>query len=156
MAYSDPYSTFWLDCSIRIQKSSLVAIEEFTQKLHHRSQAFLRRQEGLQGKNTLGLKMIERALHQGMDVDYLLCDSWYAKPDFFAQTQAWNLPTIARVARNDRLWRFEGKRRTLEGGSIITNVPGTKRSGERLATSSITLSLISSRILGWESSSWSL
>ena len=59
--------------------------------------------------------MIERALHQGVDVDYLLCDSWYAKPDFFAQTQAWNLPTIARVARNDRLWRFEGKRRTLEG-----------------------------------------
>ena len=30
----------------------------------------------------LALEMLERALDNGIDADYLLVDSWYAKPNF--------------------------------------------------------------------------
>ncbi len=33
----------------------------------------------------LALEMLERALDNGIDADYLLVDSWYAKPNFIKE-----------------------------------------------------------------------
>jgi len=64
--YTDSYSTFQLDFSIRMNKSRYRETSEFTAKLHHRSNAYARRDEGLSGKNTLALEMVKRALKQGI------------------------------------------------------------------------------------------
>ena len=112
--YSDSYSSFGLDFAIRMNKSRIKEISSFSTKVHHRSNAFARRNEGLDGKNTLALAMLQRALKQGIYADYLLVDSWYAKPDFIYQAGTLGLPVIARIANNDRIWNFKGKHKTID------------------------------------------
>ena len=111
--YSDSYSSFGLDFAIRMNKSRIKEISSFSTKVHHRSNAYARRSEGLDGKNTLALAMLQRALKQGIYADYLLIDSWYAKPDFIYQAGTLGLPVVARIANNDRIWNFRGKHKTI-------------------------------------------
>jgi hypothetical protein len=40
----------------------------------------------LKVKILLAIEMLERALDNGVDADYLLVDSWYAKPNFIKQS----------------------------------------------------------------------
>ena len=44
--------------------------------------------------------MVNRALNQGVEADYLLVDSWYAKPDFITQASELGMPVIARIANH--------------------------------------------------------
>ena len=80
--YADSHSTFQLDFSIKINDSNRKNPSEFTTKLHHRSNAYQRKNEIIKGKNTLAIEMLQRALDNGVEADYLLVDSWYAKPNF--------------------------------------------------------------------------
>lgn len=113
--YTDSHSTFQLDFSVRMNQSRHKEVTDFSQKLHHRSNAFKRREEGLKGKNTLALEMVERALDAGVNADYLLVDSWYAKPNFIHQTNQMGLDVVARLPNNPKLWHFKGKEKTLQG-----------------------------------------
>ena len=53
--YADSHSTFQLDFALRMNKSRRKELDDFSQGLHHRSNAYQRRQEGLKGKNVLAL-----------------------------------------------------------------------------------------------------
>lgn len=88
-------------------------LTEFTNPLHHRSNACKRREETLKGKNTLALEMLDRALNQGVQADYVLVDSWYSKPNFIKEVSVLGMPVIARIANNERIWNFKGKHKTL-------------------------------------------
>ena len=83
--YADSHSTFQIDFSIKMNDSKRKSTSEFTTKLHHKSNAYERRTEITKGKNTLAIDMLERALDNGVEADYLLVDSWYAKPNFIKQ-----------------------------------------------------------------------
>ena len=65
-----------------MNRSRRKEVDAFTQTLHHRSNAYARRVETDRGKNTLAMEMLKRALNSGIVADYLLVDSWYAKPIF--------------------------------------------------------------------------
>jgi hypothetical protein len=43
--------------------------------------------------------MLKRALNSGIYADYLLVDSWYAKPNFINEYKQNGLDVIARVAK---------------------------------------------------------
>ena len=77
--YADSHSTFQLDFSIKMNDSRRKDLSEFTTKLHHRSNAYQRKSEITKGKNILAIEMLERALDNGVEADYLLVDSWYPK-----------------------------------------------------------------------------
>jgi len=111
--YADSHSTFQLDFAIKMNEAKRKELTEFTNPLHHRSNAYKRREETLKGKNTLALEMLNRALNNGIDADYLLVDSWYAKPNFIKEAVALGMPVIARIANNERIWNFKGKHKTL-------------------------------------------
>ena len=113
--FADNHSTFQLDFSIVMNKSRRKEIDAFTQPLHHRSNAYARRIETNKGKNTLAIEMLSRALDEGIYVDYLLVDSWYAKPNFIYQANEMGIPVIARIANNNTVWNFKGKHKTLNG-----------------------------------------
>ena len=89
-------------------------VGDFTHAVHYKSNAHKRRIEGLDGKNSIALNMVNRALNQGVEADYLLVDSWYAKPDFIAQAGELGMPVIARIANNVRIWNFKGNHKTLD------------------------------------------
>lgn len=111
--YADSHSTFQIDFSIKMNDSKRKPISEFTSKLHHRSNAYQRKNEITKGKNTLAIEMLERALDNGVEADYLLVDSWYAKPNFIKQANDLGMPIIARLPNNKLIWNFKGKHKTL-------------------------------------------
>jgi hypothetical protein len=112
--YTDTHSTFQLDFSLRLNDSRRREVADFTTLLHHKSNAHKRRIEGLDGKNIMALDMVKRAVNQGIEADYLLVDSWYAKPDFIGQAGELGMPVIARIANNIRIWNFKGEYKTLD------------------------------------------
>jgi len=111
--YADSYSTLQLDFSIKMNDSRRKDISEFTTKLHHRSNAHQRKSEIIKGKNTLAIEMLQRALDNGVEANYLLVDSWYAKPDFIKQADDLGMPVIARLPNNKLIWNFKGKYKTI-------------------------------------------
>ena len=111
--YADSHSTFQLDFSIKMNESRRKNISEFTTELHHRSNAYKRKSETIKGKNILAIEMLERALDSGVEADYLLVDSWYAKPNFIKQANDLGMPIIARLSNNKLIWNFKGKYKTL-------------------------------------------
>jgi len=112
--YTDTHSTFQLDFSLRLNDSRRREVADFTSVLHHKSNAHKRRIEGLNGKNIMALDMLKRAVNQGIEADYLLVDSWYAKPDFIEKAGELGMPIIARIANNVRIWNFKGEHKTLD------------------------------------------
>ena len=123
--YADSHSTFQLDFAIKMNGSKRLDISEFTTKLHHRSNAYKRKSETIKGKNTLAIEMLERALDNGVEADYLLVDSWYAKPDFIKQADELGMPVIARVPNNKLIWNFKGKHKTIN--SIYNNLKNIRK-----------------------------
>ena len=113
--YSDGISSFMLDFAINMGNHAKVAVENFANKIDHRSAAYKRQQEIMLGKSKLALQMIKRALKQGIYADYLLVDSWYSKPIFLKEVEEMGLKTISRMANNNSIWNFIGKRKTLNG-----------------------------------------
>jgi len=111
--YADSHSTFQLDFSIKMNESRRKDVSEFTSALHHRSNAYQRKNEITKGKNILAIEMLERALDSGVEADYLLVDSWYAKPNFIKQANELGMPIIARLPNNKLIWNFKGKHKTL-------------------------------------------
>ncbi len=111
--YADTHSTFQVDFSIKINDSKRKSTSEFTNKLHHRSNAYKRKNEITKGKNTLAIEMIERALDNGIEADYLLVDSWYAKPNFIKESNELGIDVIARLPNNKLIWNFKSKYKTL-------------------------------------------
>jgi len=111
--FTDTHSTFQLDFAIAMNKSRRKEVGTFTHTLHHRSNAYSRRAETIKGKNTLAMEMLKRALKQGISADYLLVDSWYAKPNFIKEARDEGIDVIARIANNNKIWNFKGKYKTL-------------------------------------------
>ena len=113
--FTDTHSTFQLDFAIAMNKSRRKEVKLFSQKLHHRSNAHTRRTETIKGKNTLAIEMLKRALNSGIVADYLLVDSWYAKPNFIKEAKEEGVDVVARIANNNKIWNFKGKYKTLNG-----------------------------------------
>jgi hypothetical protein len=112
--YSDGFSNFMLDFTIAMNKYARVAIEDFSNKIDHRTNAYKRRLETMKGKSQIAIDMVKRAVNNGIYADYLLVDSWYSKPVFIKEMNALGLRVISRIANNNKIWNFIGKEKTLE------------------------------------------
>ncbi len=125
--YSDSHTDMMLDFSLNYNKNQI--INSHDNQFHHRSNAYKRRVEGNSGKNTLAIEMLHRALDSGIYADYLLVDSWYAKPNFINEVKQNGLNVIARVSKSNRIWQFTGKYKTLESLYIQANKTKASRLG---------------------------
>jgi hypothetical protein len=112
--YSDGFSNFMLDFTIAMNKYARVAIEDFTNKVDQRSNAYKRRLETMKGKSQIAIDMVKRAVKSGIYADYLLVDSWYSKPIFLQEMNTLEIKVISRIANNNKIWNFIGKEKTLE------------------------------------------
>ena len=110
--YSDSYTDLMLDFSLNYNKNQIVDFTDTT--IHYSSNAYKRRIEGISGKNIQAINMIKRTLNAGIYADYLLVDSWYAKPNFIQEIKQNGLDVIARVAKSNKIWQFIGNSKTLE------------------------------------------
>jgi len=112
--YSDGFSNFMLDFAIAMNKYARVAIDDFTNKVDHRSNAHKRRLETMKGKLQIAIDILKRAVNSGIYADYLLVDSWYSKPIFIKEMNELGLRVISRMTNNNKIWNFLGKEKTLE------------------------------------------
>jgi len=106
--YSDGFS------NIAMNKYARVSIENFTNKVDQRTNAYKRRLETMKGKSQIAIDMVKRAVKSGIYADYLLVDSWYSKPVFIKEMNELGLKVISRIANNNKIWNFIGKEKTLE------------------------------------------
>ena len=113
--YSDGFSNFMLDFAIAMNNYARVKIEDFTNKIDHRTNAHKRRLESMKGKSQIAIDMVTRAVKSGIYADYLLVDSWYSKPVFIETMNELGLKVISRMANNIKIWNFTGERKSLEG-----------------------------------------
>jgi hypothetical protein len=113
--YSDGFSSFMLDFALALNSYARVKIEDFKNKIDHRTNAHKRRLEAMKGKSQIAIDMIKRAVKSGIYADYLLVDSWYSKPIFIKEMNELGLKVITRVANNNKIWNFIDKEKTLEG-----------------------------------------
>ena len=111
--YSDGFSNFMLDFAISMGSYARVRLEEFTQELDHRTTAYKRRMEIMDGKSKLAIDMIQRAVKSGIYADYLLVDSWYSKPVFIQEMNELGMRVVTRIANSNKIWNFVGKEKTL-------------------------------------------
>jgi len=95
---------------------------------------YQRKSEIIQGRNILAIEMRKKALDTRVEADYLLVDSWYAKPNFIKQANDLGMPIIARLPNNKLIWNFKGKHKTLN--SIYENLKNIrhKQSGKQRFT----------------------
>jgi len=112
--YSDGFSNFMLDFAIAMNAYARVKIEEFSNKIDHRTNAYKRRLETMQGKSQIAIDMIKRVVSSGIQADYLLVDSWYSKPVFIQEMNALGLRVVSRIANNNKIWNFTGEEKTLD------------------------------------------
>ena len=112
--YSDGFSNFMLDFAIAINSYARVKIEDFTNQIDFRTNAYKRRVETMDGKSQIAIDMVKRAVNSGIYADYLLVDSWYSKPVFLKEMNALGLKVISRMTNNNKIWNFIGKEKTLE------------------------------------------
>ena len=112
--FSDGFSNFMLDFAIAVNKYARVTIEDFSNKVDHRSNAHKRRAETTKGKLQIAIDMVKRAVSNGIYADYLLVDSWYSKPVFLQEMNTLGLRVISRIANSTRIWNFIGKEKTIE------------------------------------------
>jgi hypothetical protein len=123
--FCDSYSTFQLDFCLKTNDSRRLQTSDFTTDVHHKSNAHKRRVESESSKNTLATQMLSRALDYGIEADYLLVDSWYAKPSFIKESIELGMPVIARVPNNALIWNFMGKHKTID--AIYNSLKDVKR-----------------------------
>ena len=112
--YSDGFSNFMLDFSIAMNKYARVAIEDFKNRVDHRTNAHKRRLETMKGKSQIAIDMVKRAVNSGIYADYILVDSWYSKPIFIKEMNELGVKVISRIANSNKIWNFIGKEKTLE------------------------------------------
>jgi IS4 transposase len=112
--YSDGFSNFMLDFTIAMNKYARVSVENFTNKIDQRTNAYKRRLETMNGKSRIAIDMVKRAVSSGIYADYLLVDSWYSKPMFIKEMNTLGLKVISRIANNNKIWNFIGKEKSLE------------------------------------------
>ena len=111
--YSDGFSNLMLDFAIAMNNYARVKIEDFTNKIDHRTNAHKRRLEASKGKLQIAIDMIKRVVKSGIYADYLLVDSWYSKPIFIKEMNVLGLRVISRIANNNKIWNFADKEKTL-------------------------------------------
>lgn len=110
--YSDSHTDMMLDFSVNYNKNQIIDSKDVN--IHHKSNAYKRRVEGISGKNIQAIDMLNRALDSGIYADYLLVDSWYAKPNFINEVKQNGLDVIARAPKSNKIWQFNGKYKTFE------------------------------------------
>ncbi len=66
---SDGFSNFMLDFAIAMNKYTRVSIEDFTNKVDHRTNAHKRRLETMKGKSQIAIDMVKRAVKSGIYAD---------------------------------------------------------------------------------------
>lgn len=111
--YSDGFSNFMLDFAISMNNYARVKIEDFSNKIDHRTNAYKRRLETLKSKPDIAIDMVKRAIKSGIYADYLLVDSWYSKPPFIQKMNDLGLQVISRVVNNNKIWNFKGNEKTI-------------------------------------------
>ncbi len=136
--YSDTYTDMMLDFSVNYNKNQIININN--SEFHHKSNAYKRRVEGNSSKNIQAIDMLIRALNSGIYADYLLVDSWYAKPNFINEVKTNGLDVIARVAKSNKIWQFMGKYKTLE---TLYNQANNQRASKLGSYNSIKYSYVS-------------
>jgi len=114
LGWSDGFSFVPLDFAMMSSSNAENRYNEARDGLDKRLCGYARRKEAILHKPDVVAQMVERALRTGMDVDYLLMDSWFTYIPLVHKILALGLNVIGRLKNDKRRYAYRGKWMTLD------------------------------------------
>ena len=95
-------------------------------KIDQRTCGAQRRKESFETKLEQGLKMLSRCYAAGVDVGYVVYDSWFAKPSFIKSVFDIGYQTVCQLVRNDKIWHVTYLEKTWTLKALYRHLQETK------------------------------
>jgi len=124
--YNDGFTNFMLDFSLKFNDKLKIKLDKFKNSFYHTTVLHKRKSQATKTKFEIAISMLKRAVNEGIKADYLLVDSWYAKPKFISNVKELKLDVIARIVNNNKIWQFK-KHRHKTLNKIYAIVSKTKQ-----------------------------
>lgn len=112
LGWSDGMTFLPVDFSLQSSKKTENGISE---KLDKRTSGYKRRKEALEKSTDLLPQMVRRALHAGIEAEFLLMDSWFTMPALIKSVLAEGIGVIGMVKKNKTRYFVEGEPVNLTG-----------------------------------------
>lgn len=109
LGWSDGSSFLPIDFCIKIGKE---IVSSWNKNLDKRTLGAKRREESRKDKLQLSLDMLKRAYHVGVIADYVVYDTWFAKPFFLQEVLETGYNSVCHLPRNNKIWQFQYKEQT--------------------------------------------
>ncbi|WOV86995.1 transposase [Sporosarcina oncorhynchi] len=112
LGWSDGMTFLPVDFTLQSSKKTENGIAE---KLDKRTSGYKRRKEAIEKSTDLLPQMVRRALHAGIEAEFLLMDSWFTMPALIKNVLAEGIGVIGMVKKNKTRYFVEGKPVDLTG-----------------------------------------
>ena len=113
LGWSDGYSFVPVGFNMLSSAKQANRYQEISDKVDHRTNGYKARKEGLLSKPEAAILLIQRALHAGIQADYVLMDTWFTTEPMLIQILACGIGVIGMVKQLKQRYSYCGKSYTL-------------------------------------------
>ena len=113
LGWSDGYSFVPVGFNMLSSSKQTNRYQEISDKVDHRTNGYKARKESLLSKPEAAILLIQRALHTGIQADYVLMDTWFTTEPMLAQILACGIDAIGMVKQLKQRYSYGGKKYTL-------------------------------------------
>ena len=97
LGWSDGYSFVPVGFNMLSSSKQTNRYQEISDKIDHRTNGYKARKESLLSKPEAAILLIQRALHAGIQADYVLMDTWFTTEPMLVQILACGIDVIGMV-----------------------------------------------------------
>ena len=115
LGWSDGYSFVPVGFNMLSSSKQTNRYQEISDKIDHRTNGYKARKESLLSKPEAAILLIQRALHAGIQADYVLMDTWFTTEPMLVQILACGIDVIGMVKQLKQRYSYRGKDYTLPG-----------------------------------------
>lgn len=113
LGWSDGYSFVPVGFNLLSSAKKSNRYQEISDKIDHRTNGYKVRKESMLSKPEAAVLLIKRALTAGIQVDYVLMDTWFTTEPMLAQLLEVGLDTIGMVKQLNQRYSYQGRAYTL-------------------------------------------
>jgi hypothetical protein len=109
LGWSDGYSFIPTDFAMLSSANKENRYQEVDAKIDKRTNGYKRRNEAVQKKSDIAVKLIQNTLNQGIKADYVLMDTWFTHEPLIKSCLDTGLDVIGMVKQMKQKYTYQGK-----------------------------------------------
>jgi len=114
LGWSDGYSTVPVDFAMLSSNQESNRYQEISSDIDKRCHGYKRRKEAIGRKPDIAFQMVQNALEQGFNADYLLMDTWFTHEPLVKRVKDEGLDVIGMVKDLKQRYSYNGQEYTLK------------------------------------------